>query len=149
MESSPESVASTWQRAKPFVVAVTIVAGFAAALVLAYVLLNPAAPAPRGRVPGATAPMSTVADVYLNAAKHEDCGLTRVLTTSHTTAWCDDPHLISYRLVARTGDDGQCMAYEITTTASADGSMDAGSRGWSFCFVQTKAGWRLWDQGQG
>lgn len=149
MESPTATARSPWRRAKPFVIAVGIAGGFAAALALAYVLLNSAAPAPRGRVPGATAPMSTVAEVYMVAAKQEDCGMTRVLTTSHTTAWCEDPHLTSYRLVARTGDDGQCLAYEITTTASSDGSMDAGSRGWSFCFVQTKAGWRLWDQGQG
>lgn len=126
-----------------------IVVGAAAAVGLAYALLNPAAAAPRGRVPGATAPMSTVADAYLKAAKDEDCGMTRVLTTSHTPAWCDDPRLTSYRLVGRTGDDGECMSYVITTTGSSDRSMNAGSEPWSFCFVQTKDGWRLWDQGQG
>jgi len=143
-----ESAPVQRRRARPFLVAVAIV-GAAAVLAVAYALLNPADPTPRGRVPGATAPMSTVADTYLNAAEHEDCGMTRVLTTSHTAAWCDDPHLTSYRLVGRTGDDGECMSYVITTTGSSDGSMNAGTEPWSFCFVQTKAGWRLWDQGQG
>lgn len=132
------------------VLALAIVAATAGALALAAVALDGAGlVAPRGPVPGATAPMSTVAAVYLEAAKDEDCGMTRALTTSHTAAWCHDPHLTTYRLVGRTGDDGECMNYVITTTASTDGSMDAGPKPWSFCFVQTKAGWRLWDQGQG
>lgn len=129
--------------------ALAIVAAIAGASALAAVMLDPADLPPRGHVPGATAPMSTVAAVYVEAAQDEDCGMTRTLTTSHTAAWCNDPHLTTYHLVGRTGDDGECMDYVITTTASSDGSLDAGPKPWSFCFVQTKAGWRLWDQGQG
>ncbi|NEN06436.1 hypothetical protein G3T36_11190 [Diaminobutyricibacter tongyongensis] len=93
--------------------------------------------------------MSTVAHTYVEAAKHQDCGTTRALTTTNTWAWCDDPRLISYKTVGRTGADGECIDYQITITASSDGSMDAGTEPWSLCFRQTKAGWRLWDQGQG
>lgn len=129
--------------------ALAIVVGFAGCLALAFVLLNPQPVTPRGPVPASFAPMSTVARTYVEAAKHHDCGMTRALTTSNTWAWCDDPRLISYKLLSRTGDDGECMAYMITITASSDGSMDAGTEPWSLCFRQTKAGWRLWDQGQG
>lgn len=137
-------------RPRTIVVGLVIVAVLAGMLGLASILLTPPAPvAPRGAVPPATAPMSTVAGTYMAAAKSHDCGLTRVLTSSNTTSWCDTPRLLSYRLLGRTGPDGECMAYEITIDAGSDVPPEGGSKGWSMCFRQTKAGWRLWDQGQG
>ncbi|THG35711.1 hypothetical protein E6C70_06675 [Glaciibacter flavus] len=127
-------------------VGLIVVGGAAACIAIAIALLNPA---PRGRIPDASAPMATVAAIYMEAAAQQDCGLTRALTTSNTSAWCDAPRLISYTLSGRTGDDGECMTYVITITASGDGSMKAGTQPWSLCFRQTAAGWRLWDQGQG
>ncbi|WP_158864509.1 hypothetical protein [Leifsonia sp. AG29] len=32
--------------------------------------------------------------------------MTRALTTSHTTAWCDGSRLLSYTFIGRSGDDG-------------------------------------------
>ncbi|MFP3670290.1 hypothetical protein SB717_34965, partial [Priestia sp. SIMBA_032] len=55
------------------VIAAAVVVGFAGCVVLAYALLNPA---PRGPVPGRYAAMSTVAHAYVEAAEHQDCGLT-------------------------------------------------------------------------
>jgi len=85
----------------------------------------------------------------MEAAKHDDCGMTRALISSNTTAWCDRPRLLSYTLLGRTGDDGECMAYRVTTNTGLDGTGEGGSEPWSFCYRLTKAGWRLWDQGQG
>ena len=115
------------------------------------VLLNegPLAPAPRGPVPGVDATLSSTAQTYMEAAKRNDCGMTRALTTSNTTAWCDGAKLISYTFLARTGDDGECMAYRITTDRGLDGTDNGGTEPWSFCYRHTKVGWRLWDQGQG
>ncbi|MEY9950639.1 hypothetical protein [Leifsonia sp. EB34] len=88
-----------------------------------------------------------MAQTYIEAAKQQDCGLTRALTTSNTWSWCNDPRLLSYRLEGRTGAEGECMAYEVTLTASSDGTIPDGTQPWTLCFRQTKAGWRLWDQG--
>ena len=120
----------------------------AGALALAYVLLNPSVLPPRSPVPVATAPMSTVARTYMAAAQSQDCGMTRALTTSNTWSWCGNPRLLAYRFVARTGADGECMAYDVTIDSS-NPSMARGTEPWSLCFRQTKDGWRLWDQGQG
>lgn len=120
-------------------------------LVAAFALVNlpSGSPVPRGPVPGADATLSSTAHTYMEAAKHNDCGMTRALTTSNTTAWCDGPRLLSYTLLGRTGDDGACMSYSITTDTGLDGTEQGGTKGWSFCYRQTKAGWRLWDQGEG
>jgi hypothetical protein len=146
--SSMRNAAATGRGRPKVLVGLVIAVGVAGCIALAWVLLNPAPPAARGAVAGAYAPMSTVAHTYVEAAKHQDCGMTRVLTTSNTWAWCDDPRLISYKSFGRTGDDGECISYMLTITASSDGSMEAGTEPWSFCFRQTNAGWRLWDQGQ-
>ncbi|KQR52654.1 hypothetical protein ASF88_14220 [Leifsonia sp. Leaf336] len=85
----------------------------------------------------------------MEAAKSQDCGMTRALTSANTWAWCDDPRLISYVPEGTTPSDSDCEAYMVTITASTDGSMEAGTEPWSLCFRRTDSGWRLWDQGQG
>jgi hypothetical protein len=133
-------------RWKASLLTLATVVGLGAALVGTYALVNPP---PAGAVPGVDATLSSTAQTYMDAAKRNDCGMTRALTSSHTTAWCDGPRLLSYRFLARTGDDGECMAYSITTDTGLDGTDRGGTEGWSFCYRHTSAGWRLWDQGQG
>jgi hypothetical protein len=139
---------------KRFVALVTAVVLCAGGGFWIYASINPA---PRGPIPAASAPVATVADIYLKAAKDQDCGLTRALTTSNTWAWCTAPQLLNYDKVqapdfspARTsGVNEQCVAFMMDITASSDGSMQAGSEPWTYCVVHTSKGWRLWDQGQG
>jgi hypothetical protein len=107
-------------------------------------------------LPPSSADVRTVARAYVRAAEHEDCSVTRALTTSHTWAWCSDPRLISVRgMTADTLVTGgvsrpeHCVAFDMTTTGSSDETMPRGAESWGFCFVPTSAGWRLWDQGQG
>ena len=134
---------SAW---KASLIALVIVVVLGGALASASALLNPQ---PGGPIPGPDATLSVTAHTYMEAAKRNDCGMTRALTTSNTKAWCDRPRLLAYRLLGRTGDDGQCMAYSITTDSGLDGTDHGGTEPWSFCYRLTKAGWRLWDQGQG
>ncbi|MGN6760572.1 MAG: hypothetical protein ACTHJI_04480 [Leifsonia sp.] len=138
-------------RWKAPLIALAIVFGLCGMLAGGLALLSTpsAAPVPRGPVPGAGATLSSTAHTYMEAAKHNDCGMTRALTTSNTRAWCDGPRLLSYTFLGRSGDDGQCMGYSITTDTGLDGTDQGRTEGWSFCYRQTKAGWRLWDQGQG
>lgn len=142
-------MAESWWKAP--LIALAIVVGLGGMLAGGLALMNTpsAAAVPRGPVPGAGATLSSTAHTYMEAAKHNDCGMTRALTTSNTTAWCDGPRLLSYTFLGRSGDDGQCMGYSITTDTGLDGTDQGGTEGWSFCYRQTKAGWRLWDQGQG
>ena len=132
-------------------IALAIMVGQGGMLTGAYVLLNspPGGHSAGGPVPGADATLSSTAHTYMEAAKDDDCGMTRALTTSHTTAWCDGPRLLAYTLLGRSGDDGQCRSYSITTDTGLDGTDEGGTEPWSFCYRQTNAGWRLWDQGQG
>lgn len=138
-------------RWKTPLIALAIVVGLGGTLVggLALMGLPPDTPAPLHPVPGPDATLTSTSQAYMEAAKSNDCGMTRALTTSNTTAWCDGPRLLAYKFVARTGDDGACLAYWITTDRGLDGTDQGGSEPWSFCYRQTKAGWRLWDQGQG
>ncbi|MFE4950393.1 hypothetical protein ACFQ9V_09825 [Leifsonia sp. NPDC056665] len=132
-------------------IALAILAGLGGMLAAAFVLMNPPsnAPLPRHPVPGPDATLSSTAQAYMEAAQHNDCGMTRALTTANTTAWCDGPKLLAYKFLGRSGDDGECMGYSITTDTGLDGTDNGGTEGWSFCYRLTKAGWRLWDQGQG
>jgi hypothetical protein len=110
-----------------------------------------------GSVPPAAAPPQRVAQVYLRAAFTGDCRLTAELTTSGTWSWCNDPKLLSYRSVGNAhhvrapeaGRNEECVSFEMDTHGSLDGSMPTGWQPWSLCFVKTRAGWRLYDQGQG
>jgi hypothetical protein len=105
--------------------------------------------------PVPTTPGSVVA-AYLAAAKSGDCTLTRALTQKSTWAWCDDPKLLDYRsvgaavVVRATGGaaEEQCVAFEMDTHGSADGTIPIGWQPWSFCLVHTDGGWRVGDQGQ-
>jgi hypothetical protein len=98
-----------------------------------------------------------VARVYLHAALTGNCKLTAELTLPHTWNWCDDPKLLDYRSVrspdrvpaSEAGRNEECVAFEMYTHGSSDGTMPTGWQPWGLCFVKTFAGWRLFDQGQG
>ena len=105
----------------------------------------------------------TMTRVYLSAAEHGDCALTGRLTTSHTFSWCagpltwvnSDPELLSYRDVGKRAVVAEGVADRreacVPTTIDQRGmsGAEAGRISWGWCWVQTPAGWRLWDQGQG
>jgi hypothetical protein len=107
--------------------------------------------------PPAAASPGRVARVYLRAAVAGDCELTAELTLSHTWNWCGDPKLLGYRSVrspdhvpaSEAGRSEECVAFEMYTHGSSDGSMPTGWQPWSLCLVKAPAGWRLFDQGQG
>jgi hypothetical protein len=107
--------------------------------------------------PPATASPGQVARAYLSAADTGNCALTAELTTANTWSWCDDPKLLHYRSVgsaqavpaSEAGRNEECVPFEMYTNGSSDGSMPTGWQPWSLCFVRTRAGWRLYDQGQG
>jgi len=107
--------------------------------------------------PPASASPRHVALVYLRAASTGDCTLTARLTTSGTWSWCRDPELLHYRSVGKAyfvpasiaGRNEECVNFEMYTHGSSDGSMPTGWQPWSLCFIRTRAGWRLYDQGQG
>ena len=120
------------------------------------VLANQSA-APREAVPPASTSVSAVARIYLRAAKGQDCGMTKALTleSSNTFSWCHDPLLQSYGNVggptpalymSRTGE---CIDFTMRTSGSSDGSLPRGTQPWSLCFTHTRAGWRVFDQGEG
>lgn len=106
--------------------------------------------------PVATSP-ERVARVYLRAAFTGNCKLTAELTLPKTWNWCDDPRLLGYRSVrgpdhvpaSVAGRDEECVDFEMYTHGSSDGSMQAGWQPWGLCFVKTRVGWRLYDQGVG
>ena len=107
--------------------------------------------------PPVAASPERVARVYLRAAFTGNCKLTAELTVPQTWNWCDDPKLLDYRSVrssdhvpaSEAGRNEECVAFEMYTQGSSDGSMPTGWQPWSLCFVKTPAGWRLFDQGQG
>jgi hypothetical protein len=120
------------------------------------VLANQSA-APREAVPPASTPVASVARIYLQAAKEQDCEMTKALTlaSSNTFSWCHDPLLQSYVNVggptpalymARTGE---CIDFTMRTSGSSDGSLPRGTEPWGLCFTHTRAGWRVFDQGDG
>ena len=106
-------------------------------------------------LPPAGASVADVAAAYLDAAVRQDCAFTRALTLGCTHAWCTPPTMTAYRnleelvllLKEQAGRDEKCVSFEMTTTESSDGSLTAGTRPWSLCFVSTADGWRLYDQG--
>ena len=106
--------------------------------------------------PESTSPEALVG-TYLAAAKIGDCSFTRALTLKSTGNWCHDPQLLAYRSIeaaqftpaSEVGVNEECVPFEIDTHGSSDGSMPTGWQPWSLCLVQTKAGWRVRDQGQG
>ncbi len=106
-------------------------------------------------LPPADATVVTVGTAYLQAAVRQDCAFTEALTMSRTFSWCTAPTMTTFRNLAgpthftkeQAGQDQQCMSFEMTNTESSDGSLTAGDRPWSLCFVSTNEGWRLYDQG--
>ena len=114
---------------------------------------------PQRPLPIASASLHDAATAYLDAAVRQDCGFTRAMTVREELfAWCTSPTMTAYRgltgptvLTAEQagGAEEQCMSFEMTTTESRDGSMQAGDQPWSLCFVGTPAGWRVANQGQG
>lgn len=106
-------------------------------------------------LPPAGAPVADVAAAYLDAAVRQDCAFTEALPMGRTLAWCTSPTMTAYRNVEKpvlvpkdqAGRDEQCISFEMTTTESSDGTLTAGTRPWSLCFVSTADGWRLHDQG--
>lgn len=107
--------------------------------------------------PPASASPERVGRLYLRAAFTGNCGLTADLTLSHTWSWCDDPKLLDYRSVGKAysvpaseaGRNEECVSFQMYTHGSSDGTMPIGWQPWGLCFVWTRAGWRLYDQGQG
>lgn len=107
--------------------------------------------------PPAAASPERVGRLYLRAAFTGNCGLTTELTLSHTWSWCSDPKLLDYRSVGRAyfvpaseaGRNEECVPFQMYTHGSSDGTMPTGWQPWELCFVRTRAGWRLYDQGQG
>ena len=107
--------------------------------------------------PPAAASPERVARIYLGAAVAGNCKLTAALTVAHTWNWCQDPRLLNYRAVRKpehvpasdAGRSEECVAFEMDTHGSSDGSTPAGWQPWSLCLIKTPAGWRLHDQGQG
>jgi hypothetical protein len=96
--------------------------------------------------------------VYLAAAKDGDCSFTHALTQPKGTwNWCHDPRLLDYRSIGQAqfvpaseaGVSEQCVPFEMDTHGSSDGSMPTGWQPWSICMIDTTAGWRVHDQGQG
>jgi hypothetical protein len=107
--------------------------------------------------PPAAASPERVGRLYLRAAFTGNCGLTADLTLSYTWSWCDDPKLLDYRSVgnaysvpaSEAGRNEECVPFQMYTHGSSDGTMPTGWQPWELCFVRTRAGWRLYDQGQG
>lgn len=106
-------------------------------------------------LPPAGASAADVAAAYLNAAVRQDCAFTEALTIGRTLAWCTSPTMTAYRNIEEpvlrpkeeAGRNEQCISFEMTNTESSDGSLTAGRRPWSLCFISTGDGWRLYDQG--
>jgi hypothetical protein len=98
-----------------------------------------------------------VGRLYLRAAFTGNCGLTAELTLSQTWSWCQDPKLLDYRSAGKAyfvpaseaGRNEECVPFEMYTHGSSDGTMPTGWQPWELCFVRTRTGWRLYDQGQG
>lgn len=106
--------------------------------------------------PPPAAPPERIARIYLHAAVTGDCKLTSQLTlTGGTWSWCTDPKLLAYRSVGEAyrwssaGRHEECVGFQMATHGSSDGTMPVGWQPWELCFVRTRAGWRLNDQGQG
>lgn len=112
---------------------------------------------PGPSAPPAAASFERVARVYLRAAYTGHCALTAELTLSHTWSWCNDPRLLAYRSVGKAwftpaseaGRNEECVPFQMDTHGSSDGSMPVGWQPWELCFVRTRAGWRMYDQGEG
>jgi hypothetical protein len=124
-------------------------------LLLAGGLASACSSSPSAPVPPPSSSAEQVAQIYLQAAKAEDCDLTAALTLPHTWSWCDDPRLLDYQSVnsahllpaSEAGRDQECVPFEMNTHGSSDGSMPVGWQPWELCLVKTSAGWRLYDQG--
>jgi hypothetical protein len=135
-----------------------LVCAAAVALVVvggAVVLANQST-APREAVPPASTSVASVARIYLRAAKGQDCGMTKALTlASSTFSWCHDPLLQSYGNVRSPTPalgmmrTGECIDFTMRTSGSSDGSLPRGTEPWGLCFTHTRAGWRVFDQGEG
>jgi hypothetical protein len=111
---------------------------------------------PRGAVPPASASVSVVARTYLEAAEHEDCGLTRALTDplSGTEPWCRHPRIVSFRHLETPifDSDGKASEAVVRFTFTITGGTDAGFAGnddqlWGLWFTHTSSGWRVCDEG--
>jgi hypothetical protein len=108
-------------------------------------------------VPPASASVSEVAKTYLEAAKSGDCKMTRALTQDRTFAWCDNPKLLSYKILGKPVSypamQGAPATVAVNTSLVSKGTDKAenfnGVKPWTFYFVRETSGWRLYDQGQG
>lgn len=108
-------------------------------------------------VPPASASVSEVAKVYLDAAKSGDCRMTRALTQERTFAWCNNPKLLSYKILGKPvkypAMQGNRATVAVNTSLMSKGTDKAenfnGVKPWTFYFVRETSGWRLYDQGQG
>ena len=93
----------------------------------------------------------------MRAAFTGNCALTAKLTLSNTWSWCHDPRLLGYRSVGKAwftpaseaGRNEECVPFQMYTHGSSDGTMPVGWQPWELCFVRTRAGWRMYDQGEG
>jgi len=108
-------------------------------------------------VPPASASVAEVAKVYLDAAKSGDCTTTKALTQDRTFAWCDNPKLLSYKILGKPvkypETNGTPATVAVNTSLTSKGTDEQenfnGIKPWTFYFVKGAAGWRLYDQGQG
>lgn len=108
-------------------------------------------------LPPKTASVETVAKAYLAAAKSKNCSTTKALTASDVFSWCSNPRLISYKVTGKSyvapGQEGvrpqTCIPTELKSKGTDESVTFNGTHPWNFCFVKTKDGWRVWDQGQG
>lgn len=105
----------------------------------------------------------TMTRIYLQGAEHGDCILTRRLTTAHTGSWCaapftwlnGEPELVSHRGVgkAESVSEGVADRNQVCVASTIDqrgmSGEEPGTMSWSWCWIRTADGWRLWDQGQG
>jgi hypothetical protein len=65
--------------------------------------------------------------------------------------------LLGYRSVGKAyfvpasevGRNEECVPFHMYTHGSSDGTIPTGWQPWQLCLVRTRAGWRLYDQGQG
>jgi hypothetical protein len=112
---------------------------------------------PASRLLPKSATVTEATTWYLQKAKEQDCAATRAVTLPHTWAWCSNPRLRDFKALGGpvsvpasiAGRDEQCVNFQMFTTGDSEGTIPAGWRPWSLCFVKTQNGLRLYDQGTG
>ena len=146
---------------KPFLIGIAAVALGAGATALALETTDAAIYLPpRGDVPAASASVSVVARTYLEAAEHNDCGLTRALTDARSgmAPWCRHPHVVSFHnletpisspATESSGNEAESVVhFHFVIAGGADAGFSSNAdQVWGLWFRHTPAGWRVWDQG--